>query len=124
MIKSKLVKLPQLKIIVLGFSEFRTLIASGSSQKSLLESLHESESDSYISSVYNPLLFKRMGGINGLNKIFKNFFDTAAQDQTLANIYRIKIDDPLAIENLRRKYVYMLGSMMGDHNMWQGGDLA
>jgi len=28
------------------------------------------------------------------------------------------------VDNIRRKYVYMLGSLMGSNNDWHGGSLA
>lgn len=39
-------------------------------------------------------------------------------------MYRIDAQDEVTVDNLRRKYVYMLGSIMGSHNIWHGGSLA
>ena len=45
-------------------------------------------------------------------------------DERLSKLYKISASEPVGIENLRRKYTYMLGSMMGSHNIWHGGSMA
>lgn len=39
-------------------------------------------------------------------------------------MYKISADDPVTVDNLRRKYVYFLGNFMGGNNDWHGGTLA
>ena len=39
-------------------------------------------------------------------------------------MYKISPEDPVAVENMRRKYVYFLGNFMGGNNDWRGGTLA
>ena len=75
-------------------------------------------------SLFNPRLFKIIGGIQGLTKIFKLFFAAALKDERLANMYQISPENLTAVDNLRRKYTHMLGSMMGSHIDWKGGSLA
>ena len=73
---------------------------------------------------YKPELFNKLGSIKGLTRLFEKFFERALQDETLSAMYKISADNPVAVENLRRKYVYFLGNFMGGNNDWHGGTLA
>ena len=72
-IRSKILKLPELKKVIMSFSELRTSIvinylAEKSNVSSSVFSLQSNK-------VLRPRLFKNIGGIDGLNKIFSCFFD-------------------------------------------------
>ena len=59
-----------------------------------------------------------------MTKIFTKFFESAAKDKQLKRIYNAHMKDTVAVENLRRKYVYMIGYLMAGHTIWHGGNLA
>lgn len=104
------------------FSQFRGALTQDLS--SVRESKIESMSSCSYLPIYNPRLFKRIGGIKVLVKIFELFFAAAVKDERLSGLYGIKAEDTVPVENLRRKYAYMLASMMGSHCAWQGENLS
>lgn len=54
--------------------------------------------------------------------MFKQFFDAVPRDEKLAVVYEAQIRDN-QIDNLRRKYVYMLAAAMDDSVVWNGPSL-
>ena len=120
--QSKFLKLPDLKQASIDFSEFRPIITAQtiSSIKSLDSVFNSSRSYRH---VYNPRLFKNLGSIDGLTLIFKLFFENVKKEPDLVMLYGIDFSDQTAVVNLRRKYTYMLASMLAATNMWNGGSI-
>ena len=80
----------------MGFSEFRLHITVKTSTKSVLDSINDAESNISYMPVCNPRLFKKMGKIEGFNRIFELFFEAVVKDERLANMYGIEPDDSAA----------------------------
>lgn len=62
------------------FSDFNEILTSNSKDPSKSSG---SSNISYVS-VFNPRLFKKIGGIDGLNEVFKMFFQEALKDKRLS----------------------------------------
>lgn len=92
-IKSKALKLMQLKKLILGFSELRSILVAQkiSRTKSFISSEAMMTDKSYFDK--NPKLFRKLGGIDGLTNIFSKFFEVASKDETLSALYESQLND-------------------------------
>ena len=113
--------------MIFNFSQLRSIVVFVTPSDTVTSKKSESERMSIVADgfeSYNPVLFRRLGGIDGLNDIFDKFFEVALKKPSIQEIYHVSPDDVIAVANLRRKYVYLLGHLMGGNNDWHGGTIA
>lgn len=68
-------------------------------------------------------MFKRLGRIDGLNKVFEAFFNAVAKDERLSALYNITAEQPERLKILKCKYSYMMSCIMGGMSDWKGPSL-
>ena len=87
-IKSKLLKIHQLRSFLTEFNEVQqTIIFSDTSNSSTSKS-----GSSSMSSYMGKKLYKSLGKVEGISKIVEQFFLKALKDETLGAYYQMKDD--------------------------------